>query len=219
VVVAAVVGERVSFVLPCIARDATSFFGRDDLMRQVLMMATVAACVALAACDQNSKSNDVTVKGENGTVTISANGQNFTMKASDRKSGNFTMSGNGSHFTINASDGKQNVEINTTGGVNAKLPDFVTVYPGGKVRSTTISAGKDGAGGSHSFETTASPAAVIAWYKQKAANEGLSKAIDMNMGPTTMFTANTEGGKKTLQVIAASSAGGAQVQVNWSGGK
>jgi VCBS repeat-containing protein len=184
------------------------------------MIATVAACSVVAACDQNSKSNDVTVKGENGTMTISANGQNFTMKAADNKSGNFTMSGNGSHFTIKASDGKQNVEINTTGGdANAKLPDFVAVYPGGKVKSTTISAGKDGAGGTLSFETSAPPATVIAWYKQKASNEGLSKAIDMNMGGTTMFTAHAEGGKKTLQIIAASSAGGAQVQVNWSGRK
>ena len=185
------------------------------------MIATVAACFVVVACDQKSKSNDVTVKGENGTVTISANGQNFTMKAADNKSGNFTMSGNGSHFTIKASDGKQNVEINTTGGdANAKLPDFVAVYPGGKVKSTTISAGKDGAGGTLSFETSAPPATVIAWYKEKASNEGLSKAIDMNMGPTTMFTANADSGKKTLQVIAASSGtGGAQVQVNWSGRK
>jgi len=189
-------------------------------MRSLLILTIAAAGVIVAACDQNSKSNDVTVKGENGTMTISANGQDFTMKASDNKSGNFTMSGNGSHFTIKATDGKQNVVINTTGGdANAKLPDFVTVYPGGKVKSTTISAGKDNVGDSLSFETTASPATVIAWYKQKASNEGLSKAIDMNMGGTTMFTANADGGKKSLQVIAASSGAGAQVQINWSGRK
>jgi len=188
-------------------------------MRRTFSLAIVL-CALLSGCDQNSKSNDVTVKGKDGSVTISANGQNFTMNASDQKNGNFTMSGNGSHFTIKASDGKQNVEINTTGGnTNVKLPDYVAVYPGGKVRATTIGAGKDGNGGTLSFETAASPAAVIAWYKEKAASEGLSKAIDMNMGGTTMFTANADGGKKTLQVIAASSSSGAQVQVNWSGGK
>ena len=173
----------------------------------------------LVACDQNSKSNDVSVKGENGTVVISANGQKFTMKAADGKNGNFTMSGNGGHFTMKASDGKQSVEINATGSTDVKLPDFVTVYPGGKVRSTTIGAGKDGTGGTITFETTASPAEVIAWYKEKAAKEGLSKAIDMNMGGTTMFTAHSDGGRKTLQVVAATSGGGAQVQVNWSGEK
>jgi len=189
-------------------------------MRSLLILTIAAAGVIVAACDQNSKSNDVTVKGENGTVTISANGQKFTMKASDDKSGNFTMSGNGGHFTMKASDGKQSVEINAAGGnTDVKLPDFVAVYPGGAVRSTTIGAGKDGSGGTLAFQTTASPAAVIAWYKEKAVKEGLSKAIDMNMGGTTMFTANSDGGKKTLQVIAASSGGGAQVQVNWSGGK
>ena len=189
-------------------------------MRYFPTVIAAAVCILLAACDQNSKSNDVTVKGQNGTVTISANGQNFSMKASDDKNGNFTMSGNGGHFTMKASDGKQTVEINSTGGgTKMKLPDFVAIYPGGKVQSTTIGAGKDGNGGTLSFQTTASPAAVIAWYKQKAANEGLSKAVDMNMGATTMFTANADGGKKTLQVIAASSGSGAQVQVNWSGEK
>jgi hypothetical protein len=189
-------------------------------MRFALLIGAAAVSLAIGGCDQNSKSNDVTVKGDNGSVTISANGQKFSMKASDDKNGNFTMSGNGGHFTMKASDGKQSVEINSTGGdTNMKLPDFVAVYPGGKVQSTAIGAGNNGNGGTLSFETTASPAAVIAWYKQKASSEGLSKAIDMNMGGTTMFTANADGGKKTLQVIAASKATGAQVQVNWSGGK
>jgi hypothetical protein len=188
-------------------------------MRRTIFLAA-AVVPLLAACDQNSKSDDVTVKGQNGSVTISANGQNFSMKASDDKTANFTMSGNGGHFTMKASDGKQTVEINSTGGeTNMKLPDFVAIYPGGKVQSTTIGAGKEGNGGTLSFETASSPAAVIVWYKQKASAEGLSKAIDMNMGGTTMFTANADGGKKTLQVIAAAKATGAQVQVNWSGGK
>ncbi|HEX3430171.1 MAG TPA: hypothetical protein VHT03_04725 [Rhizomicrobium sp.] len=188
-------------------------------MQRALLTAMVVLPL-VSACDQNSKSNDVTVKGQNGAVTISANGQNFTMKASDDKNGSFTMSGNGSHFTMKASDGKQNVEINATGGAtNMKLPDFVAVYPGGTVTSTTINSGKDRVGGSLMFQAHVSPAAVIAWYKQKAAGEGLSKAIDMNMGGTTMFTANADSGKKTLQVIAAATGEGAQVQVNWSGGK
>lgn len=187
-------------------------------MRHVSTFAAVAICFATAACDQNSKSNDVTVRGENGTVTVSANGQNFTMKASGDKNANFSMSGNGGDFAMKASDGKQSVEINAAGDhANANVPDFVAVYPGAKVQSTTISAGKDGKGGTMAFQTTASPATVIAWYKEKAASEGLAKAVDMDMGGTTMFTAHADGDKKTLQVIAASSgAGGAQVQINWS---
>ncbi|HEX3164582.1 MAG TPA: hypothetical protein VHQ92_18565, partial [Pseudolabrys sp.] len=68
-------------------------------MRKILWT-LAAALPLLAACDQNSKSNDISVKGENGSVTISANGQNFTMKASDGKTANFSMSGNGGHFTM-----------------------------------------------------------------------------------------------------------------------
>jgi hypothetical protein len=190
----------------------------DFMHRPVVIAAT--ACVALAACDQNSKSNDVTIKGQNGSVTISANGQTFSMKASDDKSGSFTMSGNGSHFVMKASDGKQTVDINASGGhADFNMPDFVTTYPGAKLQSTTINAGAKTASGTFSFETTDSPAAVIAYYKQKAAGAGLAPAVNMNMGPTTVFTANADGGKKVLQVVAATSGSGAHVQVNWSGAK
>lgn len=185
-------------------------------MRNTLvMMAT--ACLALAACDQNSKSNDVTVKGQNGSVTVSANGQNFTMKANDDKNGSFTMSANGGRFTMKASDGKQNVEINASGGGDLHLPDYVSVYPGAKVKSTTIDSRANSTGGAFSFETTDSPARVIAWYKQKSAGAGLAQALDMNGGATSVFSATAGAGRKALQVIAASSGTGARVQVNWSG--
>ncbi|MGH6888231.1 MAG: hypothetical protein ACREHF_03395 [Rhizomicrobium sp.] len=186
-------------------------------MREVAIAAAVVACL-LTGCDQNSKSNDVTVKGKDGNVTISANGQNFSMKASDDKNGSFTMSGNGGHFTMKASDGKQTVEINATGsGTDLKLPGFVTAYPGGKIQSTTIGSGDKGASGTFIFETADAPAAVIAWYKKKSADAGLKQAIDMSMGTTSMFTSSGDGGKKALQVIAATSGRGARVQVNWTG--
>jgi hypothetical protein len=189
-------------------------------MRKLLFIAAgTIVCLALTACDQNPKSNDVVVKGKDGSVTISANGQNFTMKANDDKNGNFTMSAGDGHFTMKASDGKQNVEINATGNsAEVKIPNFAS-YPGAKVRSTTVNAGADGTAASVIFETSDSPAAVIDYYKQKAADAGLTQALDMNMGTTTTFTANADGGKKTLQVIAASSGSGARVQVNWSGAK
>ena len=177
-----------------------------------------ASAILLAGCDQNPKSNDVSIKGQNGSVTISANGQNFTMKANDDKSGNFTMSANGGHFTMKASDGKQTVDINASGhGADVHLPDFVTDYPGARMKSTTVNAGASGAAGSIIFETPDSPASVIAYYKKKAADEGFTKGLDMSMGATTVFSANAEGGKKTFQVIAAKSGSGARVQVNWSG--
>ncbi|HWE07089.1 MAG TPA: hypothetical protein VG274_10295 [Rhizomicrobium sp.] len=185
-------------------------------------LGAAAACLLLAGCDQNSssKSNDVTVSGHDGNVTISANGQKFTMKAGDGKSGNFTMSGDNGHFTMHASDGKQTVDINATGDTSTlKLPGFVAVYPGAKVQSTVIGAGagaNDG-GGTFTFETTDSPAAVIAFYKEKSASQGLAQAINMSTGTTTMFSANSDKTKRAIQVVAASSGSGARVQVNWSG--
>lgn len=187
-------------------------------MRNSLIIAACATASVLAGCDQNPKSNDVVVKGKDGSVTISANGQNFSMKASDDKNGSFTMSGNGGHFTMKAADGKQTVEINASGGgTDMKLPGFVAAYPGGKIQSTTIGSGAEGSSGTFIFETADAPAAVIAWYKKKSADAGLARGIDMNLGTTSMFTANADGGKKALQVIAATSGSGARVQVNWTG--
>ncbi|HEX4079929.1 MAG TPA: hypothetical protein VHX61_13780 [Rhizomicrobium sp.] len=190
-----------------------------SIIRNLFVIAACAVCLSIAACGQNPKPDGVTIKGQNGSVTISANGQNFSMKASDDKSGSFTMSGNGGHFVMKASDGKQTVDINASGGhADLDLPGFVTTYRGARLQSTTINAGAKSNSGTFAFETSDSPAAVIAWYKQKATGAGLARAVNMNMGPTMVFTANADGGKKVLQVIAANSGSGAHVQVNWSGG-
>ena len=176
-----------------------------------------AIFLMLSACDQKPKSNDVTINGQNGNVTISANGHQFSIKADGDKNGSFSMSGDNGHFTMHATDGKQSVVINSTGGSkDVHMPDFVTSYPGAKLQSTTVGSSVTGATGTISFETSDSPAAVIAFYKQKSAAAGFTQGINMNMGPTTMFTANTDGGKKALQVVAATSGGGAHVQVNWT---
>lgn len=190
------------------------------MRKSSIIAAAAVVCFMLAGCDQNPKSDAVVIKGKDGSVTISANGQNFSMKANDDKSGSFTMSAGNGHFTMQASDGKQNVNINAIGNsADVKMPDFIGAYPGARVRSTTVNAGAHGATVTILFETSDSPATVITYYKQKAADSGLKQALDFNMGPATTFTANADGGKKALQVVAASSGSGARVQVNWSGGK
>ncbi|HEY3639021.1 MAG TPA: hypothetical protein VGK90_12805 [Rhizomicrobium sp.] len=183
----------------------------------MMTISAVAMCALLAACDQKPKSDNVTINGQNGNVTISANGQQFSIKANGDKSGNFTMSGDNGHFTMKASDGKQTVEVNSTGGsTNIHMPDFVTSYPGAKVETTTIGSGASGNSGTFTFETSDSPATVIDYYKKKSAGEGLAQVMDMNMGPTTMFTAHTDGDKKVLQVIASTNGSGARGQVTWT---
>ena len=185
------------------------------VMQSARGISVVAICLVLAACDQNS--NDVTVKGGHGSVTISANGQHFAINANGDRNGSFAMSGSDGHFTMKASDGKQTVEINSTGGsTNFHVPDFVVNYPGARLQTTTIGTSVNGATGTFTFETADPPAAVISYYKRKSGTAGLSQAMNMNMGPATMFTANANGGKKVLQVIASASGNGAHVQVTWT---
>ncbi len=186
-------------------------------MRSAIMISVLAGCALLSACDQNPKSDNVTINGQNGNVTISANGHQFSLKADGDKSGSFSMSGDNGHFTMHASDGKQTVDINSTGGSrDVHMPDFVSTYPGAKVETTTIGSNAGGNNGTVTFETTDSPAVVIAYYKKKSAGEGLAQALDMNMGPTSMFTAHADGDKKVLQVIASTNGSGARVQLNWT---
>jgi hypothetical protein len=186
-------------------------------MKSVVKPLAAAICLLLAACDQKPKSDNVTINGQNGNVTVSANGQQFSIKANGDKNGSFTMSGDNGHFTMKASDGKQTVEINSTGGsTNLHMPDFVSSYPGAKIETTTVGSNVNGNSGTVTFETTDSPAAVIAYYKKKSAGEGLAEAMNLNMGPTTMFAAHGNGEKKVLQVIASTNGSGARVQVNWT---
>ena len=185
-------------------------------MKRIVVSVT-GLCALLAACDQNSKSNDVTVKGADGSVTISANGQHFAINANGDKNGSFSMSGSDGHFTMKASDGKQTVEINSTGGsTHIHVPDFVTSYPGAKMQSTTIGSGAGGTNGTVTFETSDSPSAVIDFYKQKSSGAGFAQGVNMSMGPTSMFSAHADGEKKVLQVVATASGSGARVQVNWT---
>ncbi len=186
-------------------------------MRSAIIISAIAGCALLAGCDQKPKSDNVTVNGQNGNVTISANGHQFSIHADGDKNGSFSMSGDNGHFTMHASDGKQTVDINSTGDhTHLHMPDFVSTYPGAKIDATSLSANGGANSGTVTFETTDGPAAVIAYYKKKAADEGLAQAVDMNMGPTSMFTAHADGDKKVLQVIASTNGSGARVQLNWT---
>ena len=186
-------------------------------MRSAIILSALAGCALLAACDQNSKSDKVSINGQNGNVTISANGHQFSIKADGDKNGSFSMSGDNGHFTMHASDGKQTVEINSTGGLHdLHVPDFVTNYPGAKVQSTAIDANAGVSTGTFVFQTSDAPAAVIAYYKEKSTDAGLSQTMDANMGASNMFGANADGGKRAIQVMASAADGATHVQVTWT---
>jgi len=118
------------------------------------------------------------------------------------KEGNVTISGNGQHMTMKADNG-------------AKMPDFAPLYPGAKVEAT-VTASENG-GGTVSFKTTAQPAEIIAFYKQKTGAAGLAEKLNMSSEGNLTFMAAAADGKKTVQVIAAKADTGSQVQVYWQG--
>ncbi len=155
------------------------------------------ACVlALASCDRNKQEKTVTVTGNGGTMTVS---------------------GNGEHFSVKDASGKQTVDINANGVTPTNLPDYVPVYPGAKVQSSVVGAGDKGNGGSIVIQTNASIADVVAFYKQKAAASGFSETMNMASAGTTMFTAASSDKKKTIEVIASTSDGATHAQIVWGG--
>ena len=187
-------------------------------MRAFLLAAVAATSVAIGACDQSSKSNDDTIQGENGSVTFATNGQNFTMTVSNHSNDNFALTGGGL-FTMKTYGGRHSVEIDGNHGeIRMKLPDFVPLYPAANVQGTKIESVAEGTEGTFLFETSDSPAAVIAWYKQKSARDGFLHPINVITGATTVFTTDADDGRKSLRIDATSSASSTQVHVDWTEG-
>ena len=184
-------------------------------MRLFATILLIGGVGLLEGCDQN-KSADIHVKDKDGSVTISANGQHFTMQANGGKSGDVTVNGNGQHFTMHSSDGSSSVDINTNGvDVSSKLPSFVSVFPGAKVVSSATGSDANGGGGTVVMETKSPPADVIGFYKTRAASSGFKQNLDANDSGSLLYSASSEG--KTIQVLASKDAEGTHAQVTWSG--
>src|SRR5437773_8943497 len=100
----------------CVVQDVRQESGRrrSEVIMHALVPLFAAGMFLLAGCDQNKGAN-VTIKDKDGNVTISANGQHFTMQGTDGKSGSVIISGHGDQFTMKTSDGKSLVEINANG--------------------------------------------------------------------------------------------------------
>ncbi len=94
----------------------------------------------------------------------------------------------------------------------AKLPDFVPLYADARVETCVSGPGVDARheSGTVIYTTGATPDAVIAWYKDKAALAGLTPALSN----TTMFSAR-EGSKRSLMAMTETVKGATKVTVNW----
>lgn len=157
-------------------------------MRHLPVAVLAVAALILASCDKPKDEKQVTVNTGNGTVT---------------------MSGNNDQMTIKSNDGKAVLEVNTA---NAKLPSFVPAYPGAAVSTTMITAGA----GTVVFTTDDGPQKVVDYYKSKVLSGDMKEAMTATSGETTMWTAQNEGQKKTVSVSATKTEGHTQVQVTWT---
>ncbi|MBV8800290.1 MAG: hypothetical protein JO208_10860 [Alphaproteobacteria bacterium] len=180
-------------------------------MRAFLPIMLTATLALLGGCDQKQSAN-IEVKDKGGSVTISANGQHFSMRGNDGSHGEVTISGNGDHVTMHAGDGQSVVDINA-GGVNVsgKLPGFVSVYPGAKVVSLVTGNNQSG---TLVMQTGAAPAEVVGFYKQKAQSAGFTQKLDANDAGNLLYSATFAG--RAMQVLASKDSEGTHAQVTWS---
>jgi len=96
------------------------------------------------------------------------------------------------------------------------MPDFVPVYPGGRV--THCVASRDGRGprhvsGSIVYVTRAAPRRVLGWSRERADALGLRQ----RRATKGIYSAGDES-QRSLMIVAEPVAGGTRVTVNWGSG-
>jgi hypothetical protein len=100
-------------------------------------------------------------------------------------------------------------------------PAYAALYPGAALdQPATTAAGPDGEGGLVTFTTAATPDEVVAFYRPRAEEAGLTSVMGMNQGDARAYgAAGGQAGATNLQVVAAPGAGGeTSVQLSWSAG-
>lgn len=94
----------------------------------------------------------------------------------------------------------------------SKLPDFVPLYADARIE--TCVSGPAGEprreSGTVIYTTGATPEAIIAWYRDKAAIDGLVPALST----PSLFSAR-DGGKRSMMAVVESARGATKVTLNW----
>jgi hypothetical protein len=105
----------------------------------------------------------------------------------------------------------------------AGAPAFAVIYPGGAPDAPpTMADGPDGPGGIVAFTTDATPAEVIAFYRQRAEAAGLKTINTMNRGASIGYGASggADGRGQNLSVVATRMEDGpTSVQLSWTAGR
>jgi ABC-type glycerol-3-phosphate transport system substrate-binding protein len=104
----------------------------------------------------------------------------------------------------------------------ANLPAFAAIYPGATIQSA-ISGNEGEAKGMVTMMTSAKPADVLAFYREKGSAAGLSVKAEAAMGTGRMLAMGAKDGDDTALNITVTPAGDAEgqtvVAVVYDGGK
>src|SRR5450432_3557895 len=89
--------------------------------------------------------------------------------------------------TITVTDNKGTQVAIAGSGASANMPAYAPIFPGSTVETTVTIPNK---GGMVAFKTTATPEAVIAFYKRSVAAAGFKDNLNMTSGGTTSYSAS-----------------------------
>ena len=94
----------------------------------------------------------------------------------------------------------------------SKLPDFVPLYADARVETCVSGPASEPhrESGTLVYTTGATPEAIIAWYRDKAALDGLVPALST----PSLFSAR-DGGKRSMMAVVETARGATKVTLNW----
>ena len=102
-------------------------------------------------------------------------------------------------------------------------PVFAVIYPGGTPGGpATVAQGPEGPGGIVEFTTDATPAAVVAFYRERAEAAGLKSINTMNRGDSMGYAAGdgANGRGQLMSVVATRIENDpTSVQLSWTAGR
>ncbi len=102
----------------------------------------------------------------------------------------------------------------------AGAPAYAALYPGAEAAApATVANGPDGPGGMVEFRTSATPDAVVGFYKRRAEGAGLSPVSAMDQGETRAYSAAKMDSGANVQVVAIPASDGTAVTLSWSAGR
>ncbi len=168
-----------------------------------MIIATAVAAVSLVGCGRKDASvaTHVTASESSVTVTSSAGDTVTTQTAVPTEA---TAAAVASVASVAA---------------KADTPDYAPVYPGAAVKAASTTTANGNKVGSVTYVTSASPKAVIDFYKPRAAAAGFVTSMDANIGVGQMYAAAAPASQKTLQVIATPEKSGTAVVLSWTSPK